>query len=321
MILERVFVRAIVLSIPFCLMVVSCKKKKEFNQENGQSAVDARNVQARNDEAIRDVNVAVMEQSLLRGKSASELGQTTAVTELCGVDVDTLSIFQGIIRLHYNGVPCNGVIKTGNIIVTVVNYPLKKWKNKGCVLRLDFVAYTVNFSNKQGQTITLDGTEYLENQSGNTWYEMRYLDATNLVQVHKSDGLKASFGGNNTGIFNINCSLTYNYSSAKVTSCKIEGLGSSEGVSNLESWGLDRNGVHFTSQVNSPLVWKSTCGSGALLEGEITVTGEGKDYEMKCNFAVDNEGNSVSVDSSCPHGWKVSWSYKKKTNTRVFAYN
>lgn len=315
--LRGFFIRVLIIGLPLIFITGSCKKKKAFKEENGQSAEDMKRVQSQNNEVVNDINVAIMEQSLMRGKG-TDLNSVT--TELCGVDIDTLLILKGITRLIYNGNLCDGVKKTGQIIISLTEYPLKKWKYPGCVVKIDFIAYKV--TGPDGKSVQIDGTEYLENESGNSWYNMRYLNATNLIQIQTGDNLKITFDDAHTAIYNINRRITFNYSTAsKITSCRIDGLGSSNGVSNLDNWGQNQDGDNFTTTVISPLVWKSNCGSRAPLEGEVHMKVEGKEFEIKCLYGIDEEGNSVAESTTCPFGWKLSWSYKRKTLSRIIAYN
>ncbi|PBQ34443.1 hypothetical protein CNR22_22570 [Sphingobacteriaceae bacterium] len=311
--LERVFVRVVLVTLVICS--VSCKKKKAFKNENGQGSEDVRSVQAQSDEVARDLNTAIKEQPLLRGGVPTN---QAVRTQICGAEIDTLSVANGVIRLHYLGATCNGVKKTGTIVATLTDYPTTKWKNQGCSLKIEFLSYKVIQSN--GKLVQFDGTAYMKNLSGNTWYEMMNgLTASSLIQTQMTEGLVVTYDGNNTAVFNMNRSLTYNYTGS-VTSCRIEGLGSSEGKSNLDNWGQDRIGNNFTTEINSALVWKSNCGINSLTAGEQTLQVEGKEYDMKCIFAVNESGSLVSDENTCSYGWKASWTYRRKTNTRVFAY-
>ncbi|WP_317896912.1 hypothetical protein [Aurantibacillus circumpalustris] len=314
--MEKFYLRIVLICIPLLLFTLACKKKKAFDEENGQAAEDVRRSQEQNDEAVSDVNIAIMEQSLLRGGVSST---TSTKTELCGLDIDSLEIYSGILQLKYNGTVCKGLKKTGTIRITLLDYPIKKWKNQECRIQLEFINYKV--SHNDGRTVQFDGAASLTNQTGNTWYEMKYLNASNLIQIQTASGVKVTIDESNTAIFNINRSLTFNYNSVgKFTSCKIEGLGVSNGINNLENWGQNRDGNNYTSQVNVPIVWKSTCGSVSPSEGEVSIKVDEKDFAMICNYGVNSEGLN-STASDCPYGWKVSWSYKSDTNTRVFAYN
>lgn len=312
---KRVFVRAGLLCLCLLLIFPACKKKRAFKDENGQSAEDVRSVQGQNDEAIKDVNFAIMEQALLRGRGTAVESPTG--TELCGVQLDTTMLYQGIARLNYLGTNCSGLRKTGSIVITITNYPISKWKNRGTVLKMDFMAYKVILPN--GKSVQFDGTAYIKNESGNTWYEMRYLNAGSLIQTQTAENIKITYDANATALFNFSRRLTFSYS-AGVVSCSVEGLGSSNGYKNLDNWGQTRNGDNFTTEVTNPLIWKSSCGSSYPVSGTLNLAIEGKDFDLESEFGVDESGEPAG-DGTCPYGWKVSWSYKKKQNSRVIRYN
>lgn len=311
--IKMIFGRTFVLCVLFLIVVSSCKKKRAYKNENGQSAEDVRSVQSQNDEAMKDVNIALMEQPLLRGKSTSG---GTFKTELCGVDIDTTDVYKGITRLNYLGSTCNGLTKSGSIVVTIQNFPISKWKNKGAMLTISFINYRVIL--QSGKSVQIDGTMYLKNESGNTWYEMRYLNASNLIQTQTSDVLTVTYDEGNTAVFNFNRRFTFNYAS-EVTTCTIEGLGISGNQTNLDCWGQTRDGDDFTTEIQAPVVWKTSCGCSLPVAGAIDLKVSGKYFDLKSEFGVDQSGNAVG-DGSCAYGWKISWSYKKHTSTRILAY-
>jgi hypothetical protein len=118
----------------------------------------------------------------------------------------------------------------------------------------------------------------------------------------------------------INVRKTHLYSiSGNVISCTMTGLGSQEDKSSLDCWGTTRKGKNFTSQVVTPVVWKTSCGAFVPVEGEIKTNVDGKYFELTTVYGVDEAGNAVS--GSCPYGWKATWSYKKKTNKRIVPYS
>jgi hypothetical protein len=299
----------------FLIFSPSCKKKRAFKEENGQSADDVRNVQMQHDEVIADVNIAIMEQSLMRGGSTSQ-NVSVANSEICGATLDTLSVNNGIIKLRYNGSPCSGRKKTGEIVISLTAYPTVKWKNPGCVVKLDFRSYRVTDS--YGKTIQLDGTEYITNVSGETWYEMRYLNSDNLVQTLEANNLKVRFG-DGVGVFNFKRQLTFNYLDEN-TQVTLQGMGTYDGRTGLDTWGQDRDGKNFAVEITSPLISSSNCGMTYPLSGEQRVKVDGKEFDLVCVFGVNANGDGVGTASTCPYGWKMEWSYKRKKNTRIFAY-
>lgn len=299
-------------------MITACKKKKAFKNENAQTSVDVRMFQGQNDAALSDINEAIMGQSLMRGRGTDWVETHQSV--ICGLDQDTSLWNLGTIKLIYNGTPCKGVVRTGTVVASILNYPSEKWKNMGASLKIDFLAYKAVWLS-DGKTVQIDGTELLKNESGKTWYDLQYLNAPNLVQVLTGSNLKATYSIDNTANFDVNRRMEYSFDDAtKVTSCKVDGLGSAEGQSGLENWGFTRDGLKFTCKVNSSVIWKTSCGALAPITGEVIIDEEDKEHDLSCHFSVDQNGNSVSGDQPCPYGWQVSWTYKNKTNTRIFAY-
>ena len=53
--------------IAFALTFTSCKKKKEFKNENGQASSDNRTVQSENDAAVNDINTEIGANNFLHG--------------------------------------------------------------------------------------------------------------------------------------------------------------------------------------------------------------------------------------------------------------
>lgn len=312
---------AFVLSFSLLILVIatSCEKKKSFKEENAQTSVDVRMFQGQTDEALAEINEAIMGQPLLRGKG-TELSESM-LEPICGLDQDTSLVYKGIIRLIYNGLECRGVSRTGTVSVTIQEYPIKKWKNAGTILKIDFLAYKAIWAS-DGRAVQIDGTAFLTNESGKTWYDLQYLNVANVVQILTGEKLKATFSAENTVDFNLNRRMEYSYnSSADATECKIDGLGSSNGQTSLENWGINREGLNFTSKVISQINWKTSCGALAPLNGELLIDIDEKEHDLDCFFSVDQNGIEVSTDSPCPYGMQVKWSYKNKTNTRIFSYN
>ncbi len=292
-----------------------CSKKREFNEESAQSTVDARMVQGESDEVIKDVNIAIMEDFLLRGRSLNQVMQI-AGTSLCGVILDTSKVLSGILTLQYNGSNCFGRTRTGNVRFTILNYPLTKWKNVGAVVRIEYINYKMVRSS-DGKSVEISGVQEMKNLSGNTWFELWYLSQPSVVYSVTGADMNVKFDNSATAIFSFDRKLTFTYS-GNVTTCRVEGTGSHNGKSNLENWGQTRDGEVFTSEVIESPVWKSECGAMAPHTGQVWVKVDGKDFDIKCFFGVKSDGE-ISTET-CPFGFRVEWSRKKRTNTRVFGY-
>lgn len=297
-----------------------CKKNQAFKDEDGQSSEDNRNVVSENDAAFNDVNDAIGQQSMLRGKGGS-VAQTSGVTgNICGLTVDTTLRSNGTIILNYNGTTCNNRTRTGSIKITVQDYPTKKWKMQGCVLKVEYTAYKITRAS-DGKFIQLDGIQYLTNETGGTWWELLITKTQpSLATSVTGNNLNVTFDDGKTAVYNINRRFTYTIPGNIIT-CTGEGIGSNDGLSNLENYGVSRNGDAFTSQVTTPIVWNITCGPWAPVQGAVNIKVDGKEFDLKCTFGVDKSGNIAEVGvNQCAYGWKVEWTRKNKTNKKIFGY-
>ena len=308
------------LILGFTLLTSSCKKRKAFKEEDGQAGIDARNLQGENDAAINDANEVLGDIGLLSGEAGSSSKVSKVLGTICGLSVDTSLMFQGKLTLNYNGTVCDNRKREGKILLTILNYPLQKWKQAGCVLKVEYVNYKVTRAS-DGKSVLLNGIVNVTNESGGNWVDLLFLGKPAII--HKVDGsaVKVKFDNTNSNAeFNISRRYTYTWINS-VLAVKGEGLGTNDGISNLENWGITRDGDAFTSQVVTPIIWNSTCGAGAPIQGELNIKVEDKDFTLNCLFAVDTEGNSVVVNpNECAYGWRVEWKRKNKTKELIFPY-
>jgi hypothetical protein len=306
------------------LVFTSCKKKKAFKEEDGQSSADNRNVQTENDLATNEVNTEAGNNSLLHGRSVGPTG-AAAIQKILGINatgytVDTNGAHLGTIKINYNGLTVNNRNRTGSIKLTILNYPTKKWKDAGCVLKVDYLAYKVTRAS-DGKSVELNGTQNITNESGGSWFELLFTPAhPSLATSVTGTNLNVTFDGDKTAVYNIHRRFTYSLPGGVLT-CTGEGIGSNGDLSNLENYGTTRDGDAFTSQVTTPIVWNWTCGWWAPVQGEVNIKVADKDFALKVVFSVDQSGNAVTAAAnSCPYGWKVEWTHKNKTKKKVFGY-
>jgi hypothetical protein len=314
--------RLFLIALSILVLSTSCKKKQEFNEEDGQDTVDTRTLQAETDAAIGDANTVLSDQALLSGRPASgEKVSNITGTSICGMTLDTTNVTSGVLYLNFNGTVCNNRKREGQIKLSIVGYPNKKWKQVGALLKLEYINYKVSRAS-DGKFVQLNGTVDVTNVNGGTWVDIAFFGKPNVVHEVKGTAIKVKYENSvGTAEYNVHRRYTYTYSNLVFT-CKGEGIGSQDGVNNLENWGLTRNGKSFTSQVTSPVIWNTTCGGGAPTDGEILIKVEEKEFELRCIFAVNSGGDEVSVaPNTCAYGWKVEWKRKNKTKSRIFAYN
>lgn len=323
---QRIYHLAALFILCGSLALSSCKKKtttETTSDESGQSSSDNRTAQSENETAVNDVNNVIGDQNALSGRSSESQGATGVMGSICGASVDTAGMkAQGTVKINYDGTTCNNRTRTGSIKLTIQNYAAgKRWKDVGCVIKVEYLSYKVKRAS-DGKFIQLEGTQFLTNESGGTWFNLLILkNMTSLVSSVTGTNLKASFEDGKTATYNINRRFTYSYPN-NVLTMKGEGIGSNGSLSNLENYGTTRDGDAFTSQVSVPIIWNLTCGPWAPVQGDVMIKVDGKGFDLHCTYAVDQSGNPVNVAANqCAYGWKLEWTVNGKTNNKVFGYN
>lgn len=312
--------RKLIIVLAAFTMVMSfeaCKKKKAFKNEDGQVSEDNRNVQQQTDDAVSDGDNTITYYPSLAGKQIQPPPGVQAIP--CGATVDTTGLYTGTVLLTFDNVTvCNNRKRGGTIRLTIQNYAQgMRWKDTGCVMQLDYTNYIVTRAS-DGKSIKFNGTQYVTNVvGGNIWTLI--LGGT-VIRTVTGNNMNVTFDDGSTATWNINRKYTYT-KSGSVYACQGEGIGSSNGISQLENWGTTRAGDAFTSQVTTPVIWNTTCGAWAPIQGALNVKVVSKDFDLKVTLGVDNSGNPVTVGANqCAYGWKVEWTHKNKTKDKLFAY-
>jgi hypothetical protein len=305
------------------LVFTSCKKKKAFKEEDGQTTVDNRDVQTENDAANGDIN-DITSTSALQNKGTATFDAKGVTGNVQDVVLDTINVHStGSMTLTFNGTAYNNRSRTGKIRLTLLNYPVTHWKDAGAQLKVDYMDYKVTRVS-DGKFVVLNGSQILVNTSGTTWVDLLFTagHASVVTDIKENGDLNVTFSDNKTAIYHINRRVTYSWIAGFSFQCKAEGTGSHESLSNLENYGTTRDGDTFTSQVTSPIVWTTACGWWAPTQGEVDIKVDSKEFDLKVTFAVDKDGNleTATAAKPCAYGWKVEWKHKNKTKKKVFGY-
>jgi hypothetical protein len=237
------------------------------------------------------------------------------------MSIDTAGRSSGSITLNFDGTVCNNRARSGQIKLAIVDYNQgKRWRDKGCVLQIQFVSYKITRASDQ-KSIELNGIQQLSNESGGTWWDFLVLKTQNsLVHAMNGSDLKVKFESGKEATYNIHRRITYTLPN-NILTCTAEGTGSKDNLSNLENYGVTRNGENFTSQVTAPIVWNVTCGANAPLSGQVNALVSGKAFSLQCTFGTDRDGYQVTVGSNqCAYGWKLTWTADGKSRTKVVGY-
>jgi hypothetical protein len=304
------------LFLTVCLFAAACKKQAAFEEETGQVGVDVRMAQAACEGAFMDANLVVMDQSFLRGKDAGTA--ETQQVKACDVSMDTSLVHLGIVTMNYNGNLCNGRKKEGRVVISLEDYPLNKWKQKGSIMKMEFMDYVVTYPDQK--SVRVNGEIRVTNETGRTWYELMYLYEPYSVNAAYGENLKANFDGI-TMIFHVARRYTFTYTKPFVYA-QVQGYESVDGKNNVECWGKNREGKSFVSCTEAPLQWNTDCGPYSPNGGLLRMTAEEKYYDFVTRMSVDTDGNEIPyAPGNCAFGWKLSWTLSGETRKLNFPYN
>jgi hypothetical protein len=195
-----------------------------------------------------------------------------------------------------------------------------RWKNPGAVIKIEYLNYKITRASDQ-KSMLLNGVQNLTNVSGGNWFTLLTSPTqTNIVLTITGTNLSVTWQDNKTATYNINRRITYSRAGT-IISAKGEGIGTSNNLNDLENYGTTRDGDAFTSQVTTPVIWNTTCGGGAPLQGAVNIKVSSKNFDLKFLYGVDVNGNTVAVGSNqCPYGWKLEWTANGATSSKVIGY-
>jgi len=319
-----------IMAVAIITIFASCKKQEVFKQEDGKTSEDNRNVQAECDEAINDANNVVSYHGSSFGKSPNSVLAESKLTngEVCGASIDTSLLKQGIITLNFDGTTvCNNRKRAGSIRLSIQGFTSgTRWEEPGAVLQIVYNDYKVTRTS-DGKSIKFNGMLNVTNVTGGNLI-LLYLgiapNQTNLIHKVEGNNIQIVFDDTKTATWNINRQATYTKSmngNTVVFTCTGEGIGTYNGINNLENWGTTREGDGFTSQVSEPVVWNTTCGAGAPVTGKLIMKIDSKEFELTITLGVDINGNPVTpAVNECPYGLKVSWKWKNDTGSKIYPY-
>ncbi len=272
------------------LTFVSCKKSTttttESTADQQQMAADERTHSVEVQNSLNEANDAM---------GTTGFGKTGAIYGATVIIDSTLKK----ITINYNGNnKDNSRFRTGQIIVQLTSGT--KWKDAGANISVSYTAFKIT-NNSNLKSITFDGVVNVTNQTGGRVF----IDA-NVVHIATSTDFKATFDDATQRTWNLSRKRTFTNVTGEL-SVKEEGNGSAGGNSNLISWGQNRKGDNFYTQISTPIIYNtifSTKCPNNFMQGEKVHILSGS--RLTVTFGLDANGNAVS-GSTCPTSYMIKW--------------
>ncbi len=288
-------------------IVTSCKKREKeiaMDEETKQFNEDANDIKSESDNVDNDINSSINNTSIGGRTSASYS------SELCGVTIDSSQIANKILFYNFDGsTPCFSPSRTrgGQIKVELING--NSWKDVGAVLKLTYINFKITkLSNNK--SIQFNGVKTLKNVNGINWFTF-LTSASNFKFQSRALNVNVTFENGDQAIWNSARITTWDYIAANVTPgipygyVKFTSNGDTirNNVSNIDSWGTNRNGQIFQTYYQSPWVSNSYCGFWRPVSGNLSH--QVGIYNLGLQLGVNQNGDPSTL--TCAYGYKVSW--------------
>ncbi len=287
-----------------CLFTIgilsSCKKDNKndtLDPQIEQFNSDANYYKAESDRADQDINGALGDIPSF-GKAEEAYS-----SPMCGVTIDSTQISQHILYFIFDSItPCfsPSCIRSGKIKVELTSGNL--WSDAGSVLTLTYIDYKI-LRMADNKSIKFNGVKTLKNLNGNNWLGF-YLGSSTLKYRERAFNINVTFDDGTTSVWNSARTTEWSYSLAdSKLSFTAFGDTTLNGFSNVDSWGVNRYGMDFTTYYNTAIVSNTYCGLWRPVSGELVHHLNVGDFTL--TLGVDQTGNPSGL--LCAYGYKVSW--------------
>jgi hypothetical protein len=289
---------SLILAVIFGSYLLSgCDKDKidtDFDSSSMQQlAQDEVAIENYSNEALDDANEVLSKGGGL--KSVSSMPCNMVFDSILTGDTMTYT-------LTFNGLNCNGnKFKTGVIkLKRIINIP---WSQAGNSVSMQFINFKVTKVSNQ-KWIMLNGTKTWTNLSGGLIKNLG--DSLTTSVTHTITGsIQAAFNDTTIRTWNIARKKTFTGTYPGALILTIEGIGNSNGYSNLATWGLNRKNENFYTQINQAVVLKQVCGWDPV-SGIKTHQIPADNKSATTTFGFDSNNQPVT-SGNCPDRYKVDW--------------
>lgn len=278
------------------ILMPGCRKDndKPANTDNLKSTSrDEINLNAADEMANNDAN------KILGGNGGKSL-----LWVPCNATLDSSFVIADTITyiVTYDGLNCEGTYNRQGV-VEVHKSINGHWSDAGAVVYIKCINFKVTRMADSRWAI-VNGTKRYENISGG---KLSQLGSGLSSVTHKVTGkLNASFDDGTVRDWNVARQKVYTGTYGNLY-LSVTGLGSADGFTGLESWGVNRHGDNYYRSITTAVVLKEACSWDPVSGGGvITIPAE----SITANLTFGYDANEQTVDpngSSCATHFRVDW--------------
>lgn len=298
-------IRLLIFFLLAAAVVTACKKDepeaiKPDSSPVQQLSQDDNSVEENVDEALIDAGQVLAGNN----KYGIDLGIP------CGATLDsTVLVNDTIIHfLTYDGLNCQQTrYRKGKVHIKIKHNTI--WLFPGAYINIHFINYEVTnvFTNKK---IVMNGRAQIENVSGGI---PALLGGGLNTVIHKNSAhVHVSFNGNPPRAWHLTRMMVYSGTPGNLM-LAVNGFGSEQGYQNLLSWGTDRDGKKFFTQIGESVTFRETC-QWLPYSGEQIYTIPANQLKATATFGY-NSNNEPITGSECPTRYRLDWQQQGHSGT------
>jgi len=284
--------------------MLGCQKEKE-----SPVIIDTTSLQQLTSDDLKVDNA--IDESM---NDASEMIGTLKSTEIlpCNATLDSVKVFNDTNHYYitYNGLNCAGT-KLRNGQIEIDKKVGTNWVEADATIIVKHINFKVT-KVSNGKWIIINGKKSLKNVTGGL---ISQLGGSITSVVHKIEGnVEITFENNTTKNWNIRRLRTFTGDFNQHTLIMtVDGFGSADGYDNLVTWGQNRNGENFYTQILQSVVFRQICDWNPC-QGirKYNIPSDQKSATITYGYDINNQ--PISGDA-CPVKYKVDWVKGNKSGT------
>lgn len=248
-------------------------------------------------------------------------GKNSAVvpTDICGASYDTSQLHDPIPTIIINfdsTTTCSNPsrLRSGKIKVELITGV--HWSDIGAQIRLTFTRFKTTYFNVKQNSIRITGVKILTDVEGIDW--VAFSAGTKNIKIReRSASMQIQFENNRNTTWSSARLSTWGFNSSSGDLSTIVNGDTTIDSKIIESWGTNRFGKDFTSQMVIPWESNTSCQLWKPTQGKyVSIT---TDFTIVTKLGLDSAG--VDATDNCPYGLRLDWSlYKGQSSYKILGY-
>jgi len=285
-------------------LFAGCKKDEPEQPKPDSTPVqqlskDDNSVEENMDEALVDA-----------GQVVAGTGKSAAMDIPCGATLDSTYLVSDTIvyRLTYDGLNCaQNKYRTGTVLIKIKQNT--SWFLPGAYITIELYDYEVTRL-PGNQSMVINGRAQIENVNGGI---VELLGNGFNAIIHKNSAhIHVVFNGHQPREWHLARMMVYSGSPGNLM-LAVNGFGNAGSYSNLLSWGHDRSGKQFFTEIGESVVFRESC-QWLPYAGEEIITIPEINLRATVTFGF-NSNNQPVAGSECPTRYRLHWQQHGQSGT------